>query len=103
MKNVRNVNVESFGSKTINISDYILSPEGWENMMFLFYFLSFPYLVGALFLFLFIAHASVTNFFTLDFTAFFIVWAIGYEVIAVLLLFSIFLSYVKYLKTAIKR
>ena len=94
MKDVRRAKQESFGSKKININDFILSPQGWESAMFFIYFLAIPYFVGALFLFLFIAHGSVTNFFVLEFGAFFIVWTIGYEIVAILLLISIFISYI---------
>ena len=98
MKDARKVKKESFGSQKVDINDYILSPEGWENVMFFIYFVSIPYLIGALFLFIFIAHGSVTNFFVLDISAFFVVWAIGYEVIAALLLAAIFISYLNYIK-----
>ncbi len=98
MKEVRRTQQESFGSKKIDINDFILSPEGWETAMFCIYFLLIPYVTGAVFLFLFIAHASVTNFFVLDFSAFFIVWTIGYETIAALLLISIFISYLNYMR-----
>lgn len=102
MREARVVRNESFGSQKIDINDYILSPEGWESLMFFLYFLAIPYLFGILFLFLFIAHASVTSFLILDLTTFFIVWAIGYEVIATLLLFSIFISYINYLSQSFK-
>ena len=103
MNDARNVQTKSFSSKTINIQDYVFSPEGWESIMFLLYFLSIPYLAGIIFLFIFIAHGHVTDFFTLDFTSFFIVWSIGYEVLAASLLFSIFISYLNHLKQTVKR
>lgn len=98
MKDVRHTQQESFGSTKIDINEFILSPEGWETAMFCIYFLLIPYVTGAVFLFLFIAHASVTNFFVLNFSAFFIVWTIGYETIAALILISIFISYLNYLR-----
>lgn len=98
MKDVRRTQQEDFGSQKVNINDFILSPEGWETVMFSIYFITIPYISGALFLFLFIAHASVTKIFVLDFSAFFIVWTIGYETIATLVLISIFISYLNYLR-----
>lgn len=98
MKDVRRTQQEDFGSQKVNINDFILSPEGWETVMFSIYFITIPYVSGALFLFLFIAHASVTKIFVLDFSAFFIVWTIGYETIATLVLISIFISYLNYLR-----
>jgi hypothetical protein len=71
--------------------------------MFTIYFLAIPYLVGILFLFLFIAHASVTNFFILEFGAFLVVWSIGYEVIAVSILISIFISYINYARNSTEK
>lgn len=98
MKGVRKVKKESFGSQKVDVNDYILSPEGWEGLMFFLYFVSIPYLIGALFLFIFVAQGSVVNFFVLDISAFFIVWAIGYEVIASLILITIFFSYLNYVR-----
>ena len=88
---------ESFGSQEIDVSDYIFSPEGWEGAMFFFYFLSIPYIVGVMFLFLFVAGANIENFLIIEFDAFFIVWAIGYEIVASMILVAIFLSYLKFL------
>lgn len=103
MKDARNTKQDNFGSQNININDFILSPEGWETAMFSIYFLAIPYLVGVLFLFLFIAHASVTNFFILEFGAFLIVWSIGYEVIAISLLISIFISYINHARNSTEK
>lgn len=101
MKDARKVKKESFGSQKVDMNDYILSPEGWEGLMFFIYFLSIPYLIGALFLFVFVAQGSVVNFFVLDISAFFIVWAIGYEVIASLILITIFFSYLNYVRESV--
>ena len=103
MKDARNTKQDGFGSQKINLNDFVLSPEGWETLMFTIYFLAIPYLVGILFLFLFIAHASVTNFFILEFGAFLVVWAIGYEVIAISILISIFISYINYVRNSTQK
>ncbi len=91
----------SFGSQNVDVNDYILSPAGWEGLMLSIYFLLIPYTLGALFLFLFIARAIFEKFLLLDLASLFIVWAIGYEVLAFLLLTMIFFSYLKFLKTSI--
>jgi len=91
----------SFGSQNVDVNDYILSPAGWEGLMLSIYFLLIPYALGALFLFLFIARAIFEKFLLLDLASLFIVWAIGYEVLAFLLLTMIFFSYLKFLKTSI--
>ncbi len=87
----------TFASQEVEVKDYIISPEGWEGIMLSFYFLSIPYIVGILFLFLVIARGDMDNFLVFDITAFFIVWAIGYEIVASLLLIGIFISYIKYM------
>jgi hypothetical protein len=90
---------DTFGSQDVDIKDYIISPDGWEGIMFAFYFLSIPYIAGIVFLFLFIARADMESFLVFDLTSFFVVWAIGYEIVASLLLIGIFISYIKYMST----
>jgi len=97
MDKVRNKK-ESFGSQEIDVNDYILSPAGWEGLMFTLYALLIPYTAGILFLFVFVAHVAIEKFLLLDIASMFIVWAIGYEVLAISLLIGIFLSYLAYLK-----
>lgn len=88
---------ESFGSQEIDINKYVLSPEGWESFALVLYIILIPYIVGVLFLFVFIAQVAFDKFLLLDVSSMFIVWAIGYEVIAILLLFLIFLAFLSYL------
>ncbi len=90
---------ETFGSQEVDVRDYVISPEGWEGIMFGFYFLSIPYIAGIIFLFVFIARADIENFLVFDLTSFFVVWAIGYEIVASLLLIGIFISYIKYMSS----
>lgn len=88
---------ESFGSQEIDVNKYVLSPEGWENFALTIYIILIPYIVGILFLFVFIAEVAFEKFLLLDMSSIFIVWAIGYEVIAATLLFLIFVSFLSYL------
>jgi hypothetical protein len=88
---------DSFSSQEIDINKYVLSPEGWENVALTLYIILIPYIVGVLFLFVFIAQVAFDKFLLLDMGSIFIVWAIGYEVIAVTLLFIIFLAFLSYL------
>ena len=90
---VKRHNAASFGAQKVELNHYLISPAGFEGIMYTLYFVLIPYSVGALFLFLFIAHVSFEKFLQLDLASLFIVWAIGYEMLAVLLLFFIFLSY----------
>lgn len=91
-RNSLTVNAEDFGSQTVNFSNFALIPDGHEKLFLSFYFMLVPYLTGLLFLFIFVAHSSITNFTSLDLTTFFIVWAIGYEIVASTILIIIFYS-----------
>lgn len=88
----------SFSSQKVDFSDYLLAPSGYEGIFYTIYFLTIPYVLGATFLFFFIAKGNYGNFMLLDTTAFLIVWMIGYEIIASLLLIAIFISFLRYEK-----
>lgn len=93
----------SFSSQKVYASDYVFAVEGYEGIFYTLYFFTIPYIAGAIFLFLFIAKADYENFMLLDTSAFFIVWMIGYEIIATLLLIAIFISFLRYDKKPKKR
>lgn len=93
----------SFGSQKVDFKEYVFAPEGYEGFFYTAYFLMIPYMVGALFLFFSVAGADYDNFMLLDISAFFIVWMIGYEIVATLLLISIFASFLRYEKKPKKR
>ena len=97
MQSLRKKKVETFGDKPVDVNKYIISPEGMEGFVISIYILVIPYIVGASVLFLFVAGSDIDRFLTMDLTTFFIVWAIGYEVVAALLLSAIFYSYLKYM------
>ncbi|EDZ61279.1 hypothetical protein SMGD1_0298 [Sulfurimonas gotlandica GD1] len=86
----------SFTKQEVNFKDYLYVPEGLEPLIYTFYIVGIPYLVGTIFLFFTIAGADFANFKLLDVSAFFIVWAIGYEITATLLLISIFVMFLKH-------
>lgn len=93
----------SFNSQKIYLSNYAFAVEGYEGIFYTFYFLAIPYITGAIFLFFFIAKANYENFMLLDTSAFLIVWIIGYEIIAILLLIAIFISFLRYEKKPKKK
>ena len=97
------VGVRSFGSKKIHFSDIVFAPKGYESVFYIVYFLTIPYIVGIVFLFLFIAGATLENFMLLKVDSFFIVWAIGYEVIATVSLAYITYLYFRYLSEDSKK
>ena len=87
---------ETFGSQEVDLRKFIVAPEGYENIMFAGYFVAIPYVAGILFLYLFVAGGHVENFMVLEISKFFIVWAIGYEVVAATLLLIIFYSFLNF-------
>ncbi|MEK6660056.1 MAG: hypothetical protein AABY36_10270 [Campylobacterota bacterium] len=86
----------SFSSQEVEFSNYLLAPNGYEGIFYTIYFLAIPYAVGTVFLFFFIADASFGNFKLLDMSSFLIVWLMGYEIVATLLLIGIFLSFLRH-------
>ncbi len=86
----------SFSKQEVNFKDYLFIPSGLEPVAYAIYFVLIPYLVGSVFLFFAIANGDFANFKLLDMSAFFIVWLIGYEIVATLMLIGIFIMYLKY-------
>ncbi len=77
----------SFLNQDVNLVDSILFPEGYENLMLAVYFLTVPYIAGLLFIFFYIGKGDTTIFLSLNEEhSFLITWAIGYEVVALLIL-----------------
>ena len=94
---------EDFLNQTIDYRDIILVPEGYEGIVVALYILIIPYLSGLLFLYLFIARASYEYFLNFTLTSVAVIWAIGYEVCAVLILVGIFLAWLKHINSRWKR
>lgn len=84
---------EAFLNREFDYRDYIFAPEGYEGIMLFFYIMVIPYLVALVFLFLFIAKSSYELFLSFDLTSFLIIWAIGYEICAVLAIIIFFYSW----------
>ncbi len=78
---------KGFLEQDVSLVDSILFPEGYENIMLGLYFLIVPYIAGVLFIFFIIGKGDYTVFLALnDKNSFFLTWAIGYEVMAGLIL-----------------
>jgi len=86
----------SFGAQKVDFRDFIYVPEEWAGLAYAIYTVLIPYVAGAIFLFLVIARGSYENFKLLDINAFPIVWLIGYEIVAVVMLIWILVLYLKY-------
>lgn len=93
-KKIRRQLENNFFKKSLDYRDYIISPTGYEGPAVLLYIAAIPYLMGLLVLF-FIAEASYEHFMELNLASYLIIWAIGYEVCAILLLIIIFLAWLK--------
>jgi hypothetical protein len=94
-KRVRKKN-NSFGSKEVDLTKIVWAPDGYEGFFAFAYFLIIPYIVGAIFLFFAVAGAEFDSFMKLNTAAYFIVWAIGYEIVATLSLLVIFIMFLKH-------
>ncbi len=89
----------SFAQQEVDIKAFIIAPEGYEAFMFGIYFITVPYLVGLAFLYLFIAKASFSHFLNFKINSFFVIWMIGYEVVAVIILTLIAYAFAKSFKS----
>ena len=89
---------KNFASKKVDFSKYLIVPSGYEGIVYTLYFILIPYIVGITFLFFYVARAAYANFALLDLSSVLIVWAIGYEITGAIILFFIFISFIKHLK-----
>ncbi len=94
----RKKNENNFFKQKVDFSIMpILFPVGFEKFFLIIYFIIFPYIAGLLFLFFYIAKGNLKVFFSLSSDASFIMtWAIGYEIIAALLLLWIIKSAISF-------
>jgi len=99
-RNVSSAQANDFGSQPVNFSKFIFMPDGYEKIFLTLYFIALPYIMGLIFLFFFVAHTDITNFTSMNFTTFIIVWAIGYEIVGSIILLLIFYSSFNFKKKA---
>ncbi|MEA1893048.1 MAG: hypothetical protein U9N33_10130 [Campylobacterota bacterium] len=95
-KKIKKKKNTTFAKQEVDLKDYLYVPEGYEFFVYTFYFLVIPYVTGVVFLFFTVAGADFSNFSLLDKSAFFIVWAIGYEIVATVILISILIMFLTY-------
>jgi len=98
-RNNRRRTEASFAQKEVDVKAFIIAPEGYETFMFIIYFLTIPYLAGLTFLYLFIADGSFSHFLNFKITSYFVIWMIGYEVVAAIMLTLIAYSFAKSFKS----
>lgn len=81
---------KTYGQKEVDFSEIFPLPEGYEKIFLTIYFITIPYALGLLFLFIFVAKGDVSSFLSLDIAMFVAVWAIGYEIAGSIALIIIF-------------
>ena len=89
-KEKSSVKPKSYGQKEVDLTAIFPVPEGYEKLFLTLYFITIPYVVGLLFLFIFVAKGNVASFIQLDIAMFVAVWGIGYEIVAAIALIVIF-------------
>lgn len=86
-KPIRNQN-DKFSQKEVDLSETpLFFPEGFEKIFLVIYVISLPYILGLLFLFFVVAESKVERFLAVNGESpFFLTWAIGYEILAGLII-----------------
>jgi len=89
-KPIRNKS-NKFSQQEVDLAETpLFFPEGYEQFFLAIYFISLPYIAGLMFQFFYIAESKVELFLSLNEQASFILtWAIGYEIIAAIILLYI--------------
>ena len=79
---------DSFSKQKVTFDDTpLFFPAGFEKLFLLIYFITLPYIAGLLFLFFYVANGKSELFLSLnDDSSFFLTWAVGYEIIAGLIM-----------------
>ncbi|WP_050748044.1 hypothetical protein [Sulfurovum sp. NBC37-1] len=88
----------SFTKKEVKLQDTpLFFPEGFEKVFLAIYFVSLPYILGLLFLFFYIADGKFDVFVSVNSESPFIMtWAIGYEILATLIILWIIKSAISF-------
>jgi len=89
-KPIRNKS-NKFSQQNVDLSETpLFFPEGYEKIFLALYFISLPYIAGLMFQFFYISDSRIEIFLALNEQSSFILsWAIGYEIIATIILLYI--------------
>ena len=81
----------SFAKQEVDLTETpLFFPQGFEKIFLVIYFVTLPYITGLLFLFFYVAGGKAELFLSLnDESSFILTWAIGYEIIATVLILYI--------------
>ena len=79
---------EKFSQKNVDLAETpLFFPEGYEKIFLVIYIVSLPYIMGLLLLFFVIAESNTVRFLRLnEDSSFLLTWAIGYEILAGLII-----------------
>ena len=88
----------SFGKQEVKLEDTpLFFPAGFEKFFLLIYFVSLPYIAGLIFLFIYVAKSNYEAFLQIvQDSSFIMTWAIGYEILATLILLYIIKMAIKF-------
>jgi hypothetical protein len=91
-KSIQRHSPPKFTKKNVELAQTpLFFPEGFEKLFLAMYFVTLPYVAGIFFLFFYVSGGSFETFSSLNKNqAFILTWAIGYEIIASLVLLWIF-------------
>lgn len=102
-KPIRN-NANKFSQQEVDLTQApLFFPKGFEKVFIAIYFVTLPYLAGSIFQFFYIADAQIELFLSLNEKSLFILtWAIGYEILASLMLLYIIKMSISFAKNNIQ-
>ena len=88
----------SFTKQEVTLNDTpLFFPEGFEKIFLAIYFVSLPYILGLLFLFFYISEGKFKVFLAVNQDSpFLMTWAIGYEILATLIILWIVKSAISF-------
>ncbi len=89
----------SFAQQEVDLkkTPFLFFPPGKEMLFLGIYFVTIPYIVGLVFLFFYVSNGNASIFGSLSTDSnFFLVWALGYEIVAVFILLMIVKSAISF-------
>ncbi|SFV90195.1 hypothetical protein MNB_SV-4-278 [hydrothermal vent metagenome] len=89
----------SFTQQEVDLqkTPFLLFPPGKEMLFLGIYFVTIPYIVGLVFIFFYVSNGNATAFGSLNTDSnFFLIWALGYEIVAVFVLLMIVKSAIRF-------
>ena len=89
---------DNFGQQKITFEDTpLFFPVGMEKLFLIMYFILLPYIAGLIFLFFYVGEGKTELFLSLnEDSSFILTWAIGYEIIAILMILYIIKMAISY-------